>query len=145
MKIISQAFKNGTSIPQKYTGEGEDISPPFHIEAVPKEAKSLALIMDDPDAPMGTFDHWIGWNIPSNWQEFKEGEELPNQGTNHFGDLKYRGPMPPKGHGTHHYHFKLFALDKIFDLADGISKEDLQRAMKGHILAQSEWIGTYER
>ena len=145
MKISSSAFKRGGRIPKKYTGEGEDRSPPLLIEELPKGTHCIALIMDDPDAPAGTFDHWLAWNIPAEMKRLAEGVELTHQGTNHFGETSYRGPMPPKGHGIHHYFFKAYALDDDIDLEEGASKEDLLEAMESHILDEAEYMGTYER
>lgn len=144
MKIESSAFRNNERIPKKYTGEGEDVSPPLRIQDVPKGTVSMALIVDDPDAPMGIFDHWILWNIPSQKFELKEGELIGVPGINHFKEARYRGPMPPPG-PVHRYFFKIYALDTMLNLPEGSTKSDLEKAMKGHILGQGEMFGTYSR
>lgn len=145
MKIISPSFRYGEKIPKKYTGEGEDISPALEIDQLPNNTRSLALIMDDPDAPMGTFDHWLAWNLSSSDLHLKEGMHPPKTGLNHFGDQDYRGPLPPKGHGPHRYFFKVYALDSELDLEEGGTKSELLSAMNGHILGYAEYMGTYER
>jgi len=144
MKIESSAFKANQPIPTKFTCEGDDVSPALRLSEVPKGAKSLALIVDDPDAPRGTFDHWIAWNIPATATVLSEGASVPKQGRNGFGDLRYRGPCPPPGK-PHRYFFKLYALDTLLDLAEGASKGDVEKAMKGHILAEAQLVGTYAR
>jgi hypothetical protein len=144
MKLKSSAFQHHNPIPKKYTGDGEDVSPPLSFDDVPKGAVSLALIVDDPDAPRGTFDHWITWNLPPETQTLSEGVQGLKQGKNHFDELRYRGPLPPKG-PPHRYFFKLFALDKKIDLPEGISKKELEDAMEGHILGKAELVGTYQR
>lgn len=144
MKLESPLFISGQPIPKKYTCQGENISPPLTITDAPENTKFFALIVDDPDAPKGTFDHWIAWNIPGDLRHFEEGMTVPNQGKNGFGDLNYRGPCPPPG-GPHRYYFKLYALDSQLNLTDGISKGQLERAMAGHILSQAELIGTFQR
>jgi Raf kinase inhibitor-like YbhB/YbcL family protein len=145
MKISSPAFENNSKIPEKYTCDGENINPPLKIEGVPKEAKSLVLIVDDPDAPMGTFLHWLVWNIPPETNLIGE-NSLPEgavQGKNDFGKENYGGPCPP--FGTHRYFFKLYALDKILDLPAGSSLKEIEKAMEGHILDQAQLIGLYQR
>ncbi len=144
MKIQTVAFEHNQPIPRKYTCDGEDISPPLTFTDVPKEAKSLALIVDDPEAVIGVFDHWIAWNLPSDTKELPEGAHIEKQGRNDFGQLLYRGPCPPPG-PTHHYRFKAYALDILLDLPEGASKKQLGNAMQGHILAEDELVGTYNR
>lgn len=144
MKFESSAFSNGKAIPERYTCDGEDISPPLTMNDVPKNCKSLALIMDDPDAPMGTFDHWIVWNLHPKTNDLAEEASVPHEGENSFGTNGWRGPCPPRGE-THRYFFKLFALDTMLDLEDGSTKEALENAMKGHILDKIELMGTYKR
>jgi Raf kinase inhibitor-like YbhB/YbcL family protein len=144
MDIESTAFKKGQPIPKKYTCEGVDVSPPITIRNVPSEAQSLTLIVDDPDAPMGTFDHWIAWNISPQTTALSEGAEVPNQGRNGFRDTRYRGPCPPSGK-PHRYFFKLYALDTILSLPEGSSKAQVEKAMQGHILEKAEFYGTYQR
>lgn len=143
MNIESPSFTNNQPIPKKYTCHGEDVSPPLTFSDVPDKAISLALIVDDPDAPSGTFDHWLVWNIPATTQHLSEGAKVPREGTNSFRETRYRGPCPPKGR-PHHYFFKLYALDKILDIKAGSSKSDLEKAMKGHTLGQAQLIGLYQ-
>lgn len=144
VKIESAAFKNNQPIPRKYTCDGEDVSPPLNISDIPPKTKSLAIVVDDPDAPVGTFDHWIAFNIPSDQTTLSEGAKVSKQGKNHFRELRYRGPCPPKG-PAHRYFFKVYALDVALDLPEGISKKQLEEAMEGHILGKGELIGTYQR
>ena len=152
--LTSPAFKEGERMPVKYTGEGADLSPPLEWAEAPAAAKSFALICDDPDAPRGTWDHWIIWNIPGDRRKLPEGvartETLPElgaarQGKNSWPRIGYNGPMPPPGHGTHHYHFVLYALESALDLKPGADKKMLLAAMKSHILAQAKLMGTYSR
>lgn len=144
MKLTSKAFKHNERIPEKYTGEGKDVSPPLDFGNVPKSAVSLALIVDDPDAPMGTFDHWIVWNLDPASSSLEEGADVPVEGKNHFGEENYRGPLPPPG-PVHRYFFKAFALDTKLDLPVGSTKEEVEAAIEGHVLDQAELIGTYQR
>lgn len=147
MEINSPAFEQHQPVPRKYTCEGEDISPPLQFRDVPAKTKSLVLIMDDPDAPGGTFDHWIMWNLPSNATALAEGVKVQKpvlQGKNGFRDNRYRGPCPPPGR-PHRYFFKLYALDTMIELREGSSKAQLLEAMEGHILGKAELVGTYQR
>jgi Raf kinase inhibitor-like YbhB/YbcL family protein len=144
MQIESPAFKDEQTIPQRYTCEGENVSPPLLFKDLPKGVKTLALIVDDPDAPHGTFDHWIVWNLPANSQGLSEGAVVLHQGKNSYGIQQYRGPCPPPGK-PHRYFFKLYALDLELNLKEGIDKKDLEKAMEGHILAKTEMIGMYKR
>jgi Raf kinase inhibitor-like YbhB/YbcL family protein len=150
MKLSSFAFSHNENIPPKYTCSGKDISPPLLIEGIPAEAKSLALICDDPDAPMGTFVHWVMFNIPVNIAEIPEA--IPNvdvlgngaiQGNTDFRKIGYGGPCPPSG--THRYFFKLYALDTKLDLRPGASKAQVEKEMEGHVIAKAELIGLYKR
>ncbi len=142
MNIISPAFTHNTMIPKKYTCQGKDISPPLTISDIPEGTVSLALIIDDPDAPMRTWDHWIIWNIKPT-REIKENSAPGTQGKNSWGRQDYGGPCPPSG--THRYFFKLYAIDTEMDLSAGATKGDLEAAMKGHILEQAELIGLYQK
>ncbi|HDG61703.1 MAG TPA: YbhB/YbcL family Raf kinase inhibitor-like protein [Thermotoga sp.] len=150
---ISSVFKNNEVIPKKYTCEGENVSPPLQVSSIPKDTKCLAIIVDDPDAPVGTFVHWVAWSIPPVEKipegiPKKEKVEKPLkmvQGRNDFGKIGYDGPCPPRGHGVHHYHFKIYALDTLLDLPPGSTKKDLEKAMKGHVICWGELIGTFER
>jgi hypothetical protein len=143
MQITSSAFKEGQSIPRQYSKDGRNLSPPLHIEGVPARAKSLALVVDDPDAPSGTFNHWVLFNMDPKIQDIKENATpvWATRGTNDFGDTQYDGPKPPSG--MHHYHFKAFALDTTLNLQPGARRQELDQAMSGHVLEQADLIGTY--
>ncbi|MFC1738478.1 YbhB/YbcL family Raf kinase inhibitor-like protein [Planctomycetota bacterium] len=150
IKITSPAFEEGGMIPSKYTCDGEDISPPLQWQNVPEGTKSIALISDDPDAPMGTWVHWVLYELPAETSELAENipadESLPNgakQGTSDFGRIGYGGPCPPSG--THRYFFKIYALDSDAGLEAGATKGQLLKAMEGHILATGQLIGKYKR
>jgi Raf kinase inhibitor-like YbhB/YbcL family protein len=150
LEITSSAFSEGEMIPTGYTCDGPDISPELAWTGVPETTQSLALICDDPDAPMGTWVHWVLFNIPPGARglpgEISPDAALENgarHGTNDFGRLGYGGPCPPGG--THRYFFKLYALDTELDLASGITKAQLIEAMEGHILAEAQLMGTYNR
>jgi len=150
LKIYSSAFEDGGMIPSKYTCDGADISPPLAWSGLPEGTKSIAIINDDPDAPMGTWVHWVIYNIPPTAQglaeDIKRVEKLPDgtlQGKNSWGRIGYGGPCPPGG--THRYFFKIYALDKVLKLKPGATKEELLTAMKGHILAQAQFYGKYSR
>ncbi len=154
LKLTSPGFKANEPIPSGFTGEGKDQSPPLKWEGAPAGTKSFALICDDPDAPGGTWVHWLLSNIPARISELPEGvaktESVPalggaKQGQNSWPKIGYNGPMPPRGHGVHHYHFKLYALDAELKLPARFSKQQLEEVMKNHILAQTALIGTYER
>ncbi len=149
-EIKSSAFSNNGAIPPKYTCDGQDISPPLSWNDAPAGTKSFALISDDPDAPMGTWVHWVVWNIPAQSVSLKEGIENTTrltdgtmQGISDFKRTGYGGPCPPSG--THRYFFKLYALDTTLDLPANTTKAQLEKAMKGHILGQTQIIGTYSR
>lgn len=143
MEIISPAFDNNDDIPVRYGRKFDDTSPPLAFSEISKDAESLALVMDDPDAPSGTFTHWVVFNIKPEEVELGEGETPAGavQGTNDYGELGYGGPMPPSG--THHYHFKLYALDSPLNLEEGATSEDLEEAMEGHVITKAEIIGLY--
>jgi Raf kinase inhibitor-like YbhB/YbcL family protein len=144
MKISSPAFGENESIPPKYTCDGQDLIPPLKFEGVPDGAASLALIVDDPDAPGGTWDHWIVWNIPPKTKEIAEGKHPPGvTGQNSWGKNAWGGPCPPDR--QHRYFFKLYALDTKLDLPVGENKKDLEKAMKGHILMEAKLVGVYDR
>ena len=145
LNVTSLAFKQNQTIPSKYTCDGVDVSPPLIIKHVPPGAKSLALIMDDPDAPSGTWVHWVLWNIDPKTSEISE-NMVPSsawQGMNDFRKRVYGGPCPPSG--THRYFFKLYSLDKVLELGPETTKAGLERAMKGHVISQAELIGLYKR
>ena len=142
MKITSPEFQNNQLMPGKFTCDGEDINPALNIEGVPEGTKSLALIMDDPDAPMGTWVHWVVFDIPV-ISEIKENSVPGKQGNNTAGRKQYHGPCPPSG--THRYFFKIYALDTVLNLNEGITKSQLEKAMESHILDKAELIGLYKR
>ena len=149
--LISPAFEDGEIIPAKYSCDGEDVSPPLEWSGVPEGTKSFALICDDPDAPIGTWVHWVLWGLPADTTSLPEGvptdeaiEAGALQGKNDFKRIGYGGPCPPGGK-THRYFFKLYALDSGLDLAPGAKKKDVEKAMKGHILAQGQLVGRYKR
>jgi len=144
MKITSSAFQQGGNIPSKFTCDGANTSPPLQISDMPSEAKSLVLIVDDPDAPSGLFTHWAVWNISPQTSAIAEGSTPKGaQGTNDFGKSGYGGPCPPSG--THRYYFKIFALDRELDLPSGAKRSELNTAMKGHVIGQGELMGRYSR
>jgi len=144
MKITSSAFREGANIPSKFTCDGSDTSPPLQIAGVPSGAKSLVLIVDDPDAPSGLFTHWLVWNIPPQTGSIAEGSAPQGvQGANDFGKSGYRGPCPPPG--THRYSFKIFALDRELELRSGAKRSQVDAAMKGHVIAQGELVGRYAK
>lgn len=142
MKILSTEFNNNEMIPAKFTCQGEDINPALAIEDIPDEAESLALIVDDPDAPMGTWVHWVVFNIPI-LSEIEEDSIPGEQAMNSFGKEDYGGPCPPSG--THRYFFKIYALDTELDPEQISDKESLQDAMESHILDEAQLIGLYKK
>lgn len=151
LDISSNSFSSGGNIPRQFTCDAEDRSPELHWSKAPTGTKSFALIADDPDAPVGTWVHWVLFNLPPGTQNLPEGvpkkESLESgtlQGTNDFGRIGYGGPCPPPGK-PHRYFFKLYALDSTLNLKAGAKKADVERAMKGHILAQGELMGRYGR
>lgn len=142
MKIMSPAFKNNGFIPREYSGRGADINPPLVIDDIPDGAKSLALIVDDPDAPAGTWVHWVVFDIPV-VPKIDEDSVPGKSGMTDSGRAHYHGPNPPSG--THRYFFKIYALDKVLGLKEGINKQTLEKAMQGHILDKAELVGLYKR
>lgn len=144
MKLVSSAFQHNSMMPSEFTCDGSDSSPPLSITDVPANAKSLVLIVDDPDAPVGTWDHWVVFNIPQSTKQIPQDTE-PNgvSGKNSWGKTGYGGPCPPSG--THRYFFKLYALDTILNLAQGATKKQIEAAMQKHILAKAELVGLYKR
>ena len=150
MQITSPVFMEGGMIPSKYSCDGQDISPPLEWKDIPVGTKSFALIGDDPDAPVGTWVHWVVYNIPSNITSLNENvkpeKDFKNgmrQGNNSWPKIGYGGPCPPSG--THRYFFRLYALDKVLDLKSGATKAQLLEAMKGHVLAEAPLMGKYKR
>jgi Raf kinase inhibitor-like YbhB/YbcL family protein len=150
-QITSTAFSNGGTITKTYTCDGGDASPPLSWKDAPAGTQSFALIADDPDAPAGTWVHWVAYNLPGTAKELPEGikkeEQLPDgtqQGRNDFRKIGYNGPCPPPGK-PHRYFFKLYALNAKLTLKSGATKSDVEAAMKGHVVAQTEWMGKYGR
>lgn len=155
IQISSDAFAPGSTIPIRYTADGDDVSPPLKWSGVPENTQELALIVEDPDAPQPTpFVHWVMCKIPADADGLSEG--VPPrvhpvappgalQGKTSFKKIGYGGPAPPKGHGTHHYHFRLFALDEPLKVTGELDKKSLLDAMSGHVLDQGDLVGTYER
>ncbi len=142
---LTSVFKNGERIPSEYTCDGDDLCPEFYVSDVPKNAKSLVMIADDPDAPVGLFVHWLLYNIPPNIDKFSA-QDIPNgaiEGTTDFGRIGYGGPCPPSG--THRYFFKLYAIDKTLDLPSGVTKRKLEDEIRKHIIEKAELIGVYSR
>lgn len=151
MKITSSAFAEGQTIPKQYTGDGRNISPPLTWSGAPEKTKSFALICDDPDAPVGTWIHWVVYDIPASVHGLNESvipqavlKEGGKHGTSSFKSLGYGGPAPPPGK-VHHYYFKLYALDSELGIKPGATKQQVLDGMKGHILAEAQIIGTYSR
>jgi Raf kinase inhibitor-like YbhB/YbcL family protein len=151
IKLTSEAFAAEGTIPKKYTCDGPDVSPALDWSGAPPNTQSFALIMDDPDAPAGTWVHWVLYDLPANTKNLPEGvskqEQLPDgarQGRNDFRKIGYGGPCPPPGK-PHRYFFKLYALDKKLDLKPGATKADVESAMKGHTLGQGEFMGRFGR
>ncbi len=151
IELSSSAFGEGVNIPQQYTDDGKNVSPPLRWADPPQETKSFALICDDPDAPRGTWVHWVLFNLPADQRELAEGvpdkDEIDGgarQGKNDFGNIGYGGPAPPPGK-PHRYFFKLYALDTTLDLTPGAAKSQVVAAMKGHVLAEGQLTGRYGR
>ncbi|MBI1934862.1 YbhB/YbcL family Raf kinase inhibitor-like protein [Candidatus Woesearchaeota archaeon] len=144
MKLASPSFTHNGSIPSEFTCDGSDLSPPLDISDVPANSKSLVLISDDPDAPAGTWDHWVVFNIPPSTNRILKGNEPKGiPGKNSWGRAGYGGPCPPSG--THRYFFRLYALDTMLNLSEGAPKKQLEAAMQGHVIAKTELIGLYKR
>lgn len=151
LTLSTKAFEPGGRIPEKYTCDGADVSPQLSWSGMPEGTESFTLIMDDPDAPGGTFTHWVVYNLPPSTTELDEGiafdkivEKGASQSKNSANSIGYMGPCPPPGK-PHHYHFKLYALDTLLDVPSLMPKKAIEEAMKGHILAQAEIIGLYKR
>ena len=143
MKITSQAFANGGKIPDQYSMYGDNKNPPLHLEEIPERARSLALVVDDPDANNGTFNHWILFNMDPKIRDIKENTvpAIATQGRNDFGETEYDGPKPPSG--EHRYMFTAYALDTVLPLSRGARRDDLEREMEGHILDRTTLIGKF--
>jgi Raf kinase inhibitor-like YbhB/YbcL family protein len=152
MKLESGAFGDGQPIPKEYSRDGGDTSPPLSWSGVPSGARSLALICDDPDAPRGTWVHWVLYDLPPAATSLPAGvrkSDRPSsggvQGRNDYGETGWGGPAPPKGHGVHHYEFRLYALDRELGLSPGATKVEVESALQGHVLAETKLTGTYRR
>jgi Raf kinase inhibitor-like YbhB/YbcL family protein len=143
--LTSSAFAPGGTIPRPYTCDGEDRSPPLSWSAPPTGTRSLALILDDPDAPGGRFIHWLAWGITPDTGGLGEGEAAPLEGRNDFATVGYRGPCPPRGHGRHRYRFQLHAVAEELWLASGADVQELEQALRTKDLAVAELVGTYQR
>lgn len=149
LHVSSSAFEHGRPIPRKYTCDGENVSPPIDWDDVPDASKSLAVICDDPDAPSGTFTHWVLYNIPPSTRRLEEHRgDHPSSGTlgvNSFGRTAFGGPCPPHKDRAHHYHFHVYALDVESLGPTGLSKDDALKKMRGHVMAEGELVGVYKR
>jgi Raf kinase inhibitor-like YbhB/YbcL family protein len=143
--LESSGFEHAQTIPSRHSCEGENVSPPLRWSNVPEGTRSLALVVDDPDAPGGVFTHLIAWALDPAAEGLAEGEPAPREGRNDFGASGYRGPCPPPGRGRHRYVFRLYALDAEPELAAGAAKPELEEAIAGHVLTTAELVGTYER
>lgn len=151
---LRSTFSAGEKIPRRFSGEGENYSPPLRWSGVPENARELVLLVHDPDAPQGDFVHWVLYNIPPNVNALPEHvatvEQPPEvngavQGTNDMDGLGYTGPLPPRGHGLHHYHFQVFALDKELNLPPGLTRDEVLQKTRGHVIASGELVGVFER
>jgi Raf kinase inhibitor-like YbhB/YbcL family protein len=152
MLLESASFREGDPIPAAHARDGADASPALSWSGVPPGTRSFALICDDPDAPRGTWVHWVFFDLPGTLTRLPadvphvEKPEIGGiQGKNDYGDVGWGGPQPPKGHGTHHYHFRLSALDTELRLAAGVGKTDVEAACRGHVLGEAKLMGTYRR
>lgn len=155
LKFTRFPFDSGDAIPDAFTCEGENVSPPLKWSGAPEETETFALVVDDPDAPGRTFVHWVCYNIPGDAtqlvhgvdfsQHFSDAAREPEEGSNDFGDIGYGGPCPPPGDDPHRYFFRLYALDTMLDLGPGATKQEVTDAMDGHVLTRTEWIGTFAR
>jgi len=145
LSIRSPAFKAGGPIPVRFTCDGANVSPALAWTAPPKRTRSFALLVDDPDAPRGTFTHWIAWGIGPSARGLGQGKTPQGEGLNDAGRVGYLGPCPPPGDGPHRYRFRLHALDTVLKLQRGASKQAFKAALRGHVLAVGQLVGTYER
>lgn len=142
LALSSPSFDNQSYIPSRFSCDGENINPAINVSGLPAGTQTLALILDDPDAPGGTFDHWLVWNIPPA-DLINENAVPGTEGMNGWGEIGYRGPCPPSG--THRYYFRLFALDAELNIPSGAGRFRLEQAMKGHVLATAELVGLYKK
>jgi Raf kinase inhibitor-like protein, YbhB/YbcL family len=144
LTVTSPAFQPNQAIPEKYGCDHQDINPPLNIEGIPEGTQSLALILDDPDAPSGTFDHWIIWNIPASQNKIAEDTAPGVEGLNGMEEQGYTGPCPPPGK-PHHYNFRVYAVDTLLQIDTNSNKKALEKALKGHVLAEGRLIGLFSR
>jgi hypothetical protein len=145
LRVNSPAFANGAAIPKKYTCDGQNVAPPLEWSGMPKESKSVAILCEDPDAPSGTFTHWVLYDVPASMERLGEGASVGKAGVNDFGKAGFGGPCPPRKDNAHHYRFHVYALDVESLGPAGLSKQDASKAMKGHVLAEGELTGVYKR
>jgi Raf kinase inhibitor-like YbhB/YbcL family protein len=153
LRLSSPAFADNQRIPDRFTRDGGNVSPPLKWNDAPLSTRSFALIVEDPDAPQGTFHHWVAYNVPATYQGLEEGAGSPRSAatidiaSNDFGNRQYDGPQPPRGHGPHHYHFRLVALDvpRLNVIPTSASVQDVIEAARPHMIAAAETVGTYER
>lgn len=152
MKLASPAFNNGETLPTRFTCEGDNISPPLSWSGIPKDTESLALILEDPDAPMATFTHWLLYNIPTSLHELGEGISISGnlssslrEGFNDFGKQGYGGPCPPRNDGAHRYYFRLYALNQALELSGQVTRRQLLDAIQNKILEETNLMGKFER
>jgi Raf kinase inhibitor-like YbhB/YbcL family protein len=145
LQVSSSAFSNGATIPTVYTCDGQDVAPPLEWSGVPKQTRSFAVICEDPDAPSGTFTHWVLYDVPASAHGIGEQASIGKAGVNDFGTQRFGGPCPPKRDSAHHYHFHVYALDLDSLGPAGLSKRDAMKAMRGHVLAEGELVGAYKR
>jgi Raf kinase inhibitor-like YbhB/YbcL family protein len=145
LHVSSPAFADGAAIPKKYTCDGDDVAPPLEWKGEPENSKSIAVICEDPDAPAGTFTHWVMYDIPASTHSTSEQPSIGKVGMNDFGNSGFGGPCPPRKDHAHHYHFHVYALDIESLGRAGLSNKGAREAMKGHVLAEGEVTGTYQR
>jgi Raf kinase inhibitor-like YbhB/YbcL family protein len=145
LELSSPAFGNLRPIPAKHTGDGDDLAPPLQWTGLPEGTKAVAIVMHDPDAPLvDGFTHWVAYGIPAELDGIPEGGGQVRNGVNSFGNARYNGPMPPPGHGPHHYYFWIYALDEDLDLEPGLDRRALLERIEDHVIEQARLIGTYE-
>ncbi len=145
LKVSSSAFDGHRQIPERHTGDGEDVSPPLEWSGVPEGTQAFAVVCHDPDAPLvDGFTHWVAYGIPKDATGLPEGADDITHGTNSFGNAGYNGPAPPPGHGPHHYYFWVYALDSDLDLDPGLDRRGLHEQIEDHVIEQARVIGTYE-
>jgi Raf kinase inhibitor-like YbhB/YbcL family protein len=145
LRLHSDAFDGHKPIPERHTGDGEDVAPPLRWSGVPEGTRSFAIVMHDPDAPLvDGFTHWVAYGIPGDATELPEGGGDAVHGESSFGERRYNGPAPPPGHGPHHYYFWIYALDDDLDLEPGLTRRDLLERIEDHVIEQARLIGTYQ-